>query len=321
MTTEFEVPRLILNDGHSIPLLGLGTWLTGDEKAPEIVGAAIRAGYRLMDTAANYSNEAGIGRALEESAVARNHLVVTTKLWNDSHGYDPTLRAFDASASKLRLDVIDLYLIHWPCPQRELYVDTWRAFIELRKQGRVRSIGVSNFTADHLERIIGDTGVVPVLNQVELHPGFQQQALREAHERYNIATEAWSPLGQGKTLIHPTLRTIADRHGRTPAQVILRWHIESGFVAIPRSVAPAHIAENIDLFNFALTREERDAISALDSETGRIGPDPADFGRRRSLPRRIAGRLWRTFSGAGRNLWCGIIDVGGQSIWWASIVA
>jgi 2,5-diketo-D-gluconate reductase A len=192
MTSGPEVPRLGLNDGHSIPQLGLGTWLISNAKAAEIVGAAIGAGYRLIDTAANYGNEAGIGRALEGSAVARNHLFVTTKLWNDSHGYDQTLRAFDASASKLRLDVIDLYLIHWPCPQRELYVDTWRAFIELRKQGRVRSIGVSNFMADHLERIIGETGVVPALNQVELHPGFQQQALRETHERYNIATEVRS---------------------------------------------------------------------------------------------------------------------------------
>ena len=166
------------------------------------MGAAIGAGYRLIDTAANYGNEAGVGRALERSAVPRNHLYITTKLWNDSHGYDQALRAFDASASKLRLDVIDLYLIHWPCPHRGLYVDTWRALIELRKQGRVRSIGVSNFAADHLERIIGETGVVPALNQVELHPGFQQRALRKTHERYNIATKAWSPLGHGKALIH-----------------------------------------------------------------------------------------------------------------------
>jgi 2,5-diketo-D-gluconate reductase A len=293
------VPCKGLNDGHSIPQLGLGTWQIDDAKAPEIVGGAIGAGYRLIDTATDYGNEAGIGRALEgSSALPRNHLFVTTKLWNDSHGYEQTLRAFEASARKLRLDVIDLYLIHWPCPQRELYVDTWRAFIELRKQGRVRSIGVSNFTADHLERIIGDTGVVPAVNQVELHPGFQQRPLRETHERYSIATEAWSPLGQGKTLMHPTLRAIADRHGRTPAQVVLRWHIESGFVAIPRSVAPTHLAENIDVFTFALTSEDHDTISALDSATGRIGPDPADFGRRSSFPRRVVGRLWRSISRA-----------------------
>ena len=293
MTSGSEVPRLFLNDGHSIPRLGLGTWLTSDAEAPEIVGAAIGAGYRLIDTAANYGNEAGVGRALERSAVPRNHLYITTKLWNDSHGYDQALRAFDASSSKLRLDVIDLYLIHWPCPHCGLYVDTWRALIELRKQGRVRSIGVSNFAADHLERIIGETGVVPALNQVELHSGFQQRALRKTHERYNIATKAWSPLGHGKALIHPTLRSIADRHGRTPAQVVLRWHIESGFVAIPKSVKPAHIAENIDVFTFGLTREDCDAISALDTATGRLGPDPAEFGRRRSFPRRVAGRLWR----------------------------
>ena len=300
-TSGSEVPRLVLNDGHSIPRIGLGMWQTDDAKAPGIVGAAIGAGYRLFDTAASYGNEAGVGRALQESAVPRNNLFVSTKLWIDSHGYDQALRAFDASASKLRLDVIDLYLIHWPCPQRGLYVDTWRALIELRKQGRVRSIGVSNFMADHLERIIADTGVAPALNQVELHPDFQQRDLRKTHERYNIATNAWSPLGHGKALMHPTIRTIADRHGRTPAQVVLRWHIESGFVAIPKSVTPARIAENIDVFTFALTREDRDAISALDAATGRIGPHPADFGRRRSFPRRVAGRLWRAIASTSRR--------------------
>jgi 2,5-diketo-D-gluconate reductase A len=286
-----EVPRISLNDGHSIPQLGFGTWQVDDVKAPEIIGAAINAGYRLIDTAANYGNEAGVGRALVRTAVPRNQLYVTTKLWNDSQGYDQTLRAFDASADRLGLDVIDLYLIHWPCPQREAYVDTWRAFIELRKQGRVRSIGVSNFTADNLERIIGDTGVVPAVNQIELHTGFQQRALREAHERYSIVTEAWSPLGQGKSLADPTLKAIAERYGRSPAQVVLRWHIESGFVAIPKSATPARIAENIDVFSFELTLEDRAEIAGLDSANGRTGPDPATFGRM-SLLRRLIGRSW-----------------------------
>jgi 2,5-diketo-D-gluconate reductase A len=273
-----EVPGIALNDGYRIPQLGLGTWQINDAMAPEIVGAAIGRGYRLIDTATNYRNESGIGRALEESALPRNHFLVTTKLWNDSQGYDQTLRAFDASASRLRLDVVDLYLIHWPLPQRGLYVDTWRAFIELRKEGRVRSIGVSNFTGRQLERIIGETGVVPALNQVELHPAFQQRSLREIHQRYKIATEAWSPLGQGKSLNHPTLRAIANRHARTPAQVVLRWHIESGFVAVPKSTTTVHLAENIDVFTFALTSEDHDEISALDSATGRIGYDPGTQG-------------------------------------------
>ena len=273
-----EVPRIVLNDGWSIPQLGLGTWQIDDAMAPEIVGAAIGCGYRLIDTATNYRNECGVGQALERSGLPRDHFFITTKLWNDCHGYDRTLRAFDASASKLRLEVVDLYLIHWPLPQHGLYVDTWRAFIELRKQGRVKSIGVSNFTARQLERIINETGVVPALNQVELHPVFQQRSLREIHHRYKIATEAWSPLGQGKSLNHPTIRAIASRHGRTPAQVVLRWHIESGVVAVPKSATPAHLAENIDVFTFALTSEDHDAISALDSAAGRIGYDPGTQG-------------------------------------------
>jgi 2,5-diketo-D-gluconate reductase A len=225
-----EVPRIVLNDGWSIPQLGLGTWQIDDAVAPEIVGTAIGCGYRMIDTATNYRNECGVGQALERCGLPRDHFFITTKLWNDCHGYDRTLRAFDASASKLRLEVVDLYLIHWPLPQHGLYVDTWRAFIELRKQGRVRSIGVSNFTAQQLERIVNETGVVPALNQVELHPLFQQLPLRETHRRYKIATEAWSPLGRGKSLNHPTIRAIANRHGRTPAQVVLRWNIESGVV-------------------------------------------------------------------------------------------
>jgi 2,5-diketo-D-gluconate reductase A len=294
VTGRPEVPRISLNDGHSIPQLGFGVWQIDDLNAPEIVGTAIDAGYRLIDTATDYGNEAGVGRTLKGTAVPRNQLHVTTKLWNDSQGYDQTLRAFEASAAKLGLDVIDLYLIHWPCPQRAAYVDTWRAFIELRKQGRVRSIGVSNFTTDNLERIIGDTGVVPAVNQIELHPGFQQRTLREAHERYGIVTEAWSPLGQGRGLADPALKAIADRHGRTPAQVVLRWHIENGVVAIPKSATPARIVENIDVFSFVLTKEDHPTIAGLDRADGRIGPDPTSFGRERFL-RRLIGRFSRSW--------------------------
>jgi 2,5-diketo-D-gluconate reductase A len=290
MTGGLQVPQISLNDGHSIPQLGFGVWQIDDAKAPEIVGTAIDSGYRLIDTATDYGNESGVGQALKRSSVPRNELYVTTKLWNDSQGYDRTLRAFEASAGKLGLDVVDLYLIHWPCPERKAYVDTWRALIELRKQGRVISIGVSNFAADQLERIVGETGIVPVVNQIELHPGFQQRSLREVHERYGIVTQAWSPLGQGAVLVHPSLKVISDRHGRSPAQVVLRWHIECGFVAIPKSAAPARIAENMDVFSFELTTDDHAAISRLDRADGRIGPDPSTFGRRRFL-RRLIGRL------------------------------
>jgi 2,5-diketo-D-gluconate reductase A len=273
-----QIPRIALNDGHSIPQVGLGTWKIDEALTPQIVETAIGCGYRLIDTAANYRNESGIGLALAKSSLPREHFVVTTKLWNDSHGYDQTLRAFDASASRLRLEVIDLYLIHWPLPQLGQYVDTWRAFIELRKQGRVRSIGVSNFTARQLERIIGETGVVPALNQVEMHPALQQRSLRETHQRYGIVTEAWSPLGQGRSLNNQALQTIAQRHSRTAAQVILRWHIEGGVVVVPRSTTSTHLEENMDVFTFALTRKDHAEISALDRATGRIGYDPGTQG-------------------------------------------
>lgn len=273
-----RVPRIALNDGHSIPQIGFGVWQVDDARAPEIIGTALDAGYRSIDTAAIYGNEAGVGRTLRQTAVARDDIFVTTKLWNDRQGYDQTLRAFDESVGKLGIEKVDLYLIHWPCPQRAAYLETWRAFVELRKQGRVASIGVSNFTPETLERIIGETGVVPALNQIELHPGFQQKALREIHARHGIVTEAWSPLGQGAGLADPKLVAIAERLGRTPAQVVLRWHVENAFVAIPKSATPSRIAENIDAFDFALTSEDHAEIAGLDKVDGRIGPDPDTFG-------------------------------------------
>lgn len=207
----------------------------------------------------------------------RSDVFVTTKLWNDSHGYDATLRAFDESLARLGLEQTDLYLIHWPCPGRGLYLDTWRALIRLREEGRAASIGVSNFTEDQLDRLVSETGVTPALNQIELHPRFQQHALRAAHARLGIVTEAWSPLGQAQVLDDPALTRIADRLGRTPAQVVLRWHIENGFVAIPKSATPARMHENIDVFGFALTPDDHAAIAGLDRTDGRIGPDPMTF--------------------------------------------
>lgn len=282
MTQTPTVPGYPLIDGYVIPQLGFGVYQLDEARAPEIVGAAIGAGYRSIDTAAIYGNEAGVGGAIaaavETAGIARADLFVTTKLWNDRQGYDETLRAFDESLAKLRLDTVDLYLIHWPCPGRELYVETWKALIRLAEDGRARSIGVSNFTSEHLDRIIGETGRIPVVNQVELHPHFQQAELRAFHERHGIATESWSPLGQGNELGDPALVAIAKRHGRTPAQVVLRWHMQSGLVAIPKTATPARIGENIDIFGFSLTEEDLAAIAGLDRPGGRIGPDPMSFG-------------------------------------------
>lgn len=284
--TKPEVPSIALNDGRTIPQLGIGAWQISDRCVPDVVGTAIKAGYRLIDTAANYHNEAGVGRAVRLSSVSRHEIHVTTKLWNDSQGYDQALRAFDASLANLGLEWVDLYLIHWPCPHEGAYVSAWQALIELRKQGRAKSIGVSNFAPDHLERIIHETGVVPAVNQVELHPYFQQRSLREFHGRYKIITQAWSPLGRGDCLSAPAVRTLADRHRRSPAQVVLRWHLENGVVAIPKSATPSRIAENIAVFDFELSQEDHLALASLDRPDGRLGPDPATFGQR-GLVRRL----------------------------------
>lgn len=278
MTLTTFPPLLPLNDGRAIPQLGFGVYKLEDDRAPEIVGAAIAAGYRSIDTAAIYGNEAGVGRALRAAAVSRSDLFVTTKLWNDEQGFDTTLRAFEASLGRLGLDAVDLYLIHWPCPDRNRYVETWKALIRLREEGRAASIGVSNFTPEHLERIIGETGIVPAVNQIELHPRFQQRDLRAFHADHGIVTESWSPLGQGQQLDDPVLAGIAARLGRSPAQVVLRWHIENGLVAIPKTQTPARIAENRNVFGFALGAEDHDALSRLDRADGRIGPDPVSFG-------------------------------------------
>ncbi|WP_329625508.1 aldo/keto reductase [Streptomyces sp. NBC_01255] len=260
-----------------MPQLGFGVWQVPDDEAATAVATALEAGYRSIDTAAIYQNERGTGQAVAASGIPREELFVTTKLWNSDQGYDATMRAFDASLDKLGLDHVDLYLIHWPLPSKDAYVDTYRALEKIHADGRARAIGVSNFLPEHLERLIGETSVVPAVNQIELHPQLQQTASRETHARHGIATEAWSPLGQGKGLLEvPAIVAIARKHERTPAQVVLRWHLQLGNVVIPKSVTPSRIRENIDVFDFTLDPEDLAAIAALD-ENRRIGPDPAEF--------------------------------------------
>ena len=272
-----KVPPITLNNGVEMPQLGFGVWQVPDAEAETAVATALEAGYRSIDTAAAYGNEEGTGRAIARSGVPREDLFVTTKLWNSDQGYEATLRAFDASVSKLGLDYVDLYLIHWPTPERGLYVDTYKAFEKLHADGRIRAIGVSNFLPEHLEHLIAQTSVVPAVNQIELHPHLQQHTAREYHAERGITTEAWSPLGSGKGILEiPAIVAIAQKHGRTPAQVVLRWHVQLGNVVIPKSVTPSRIEENIDVFGFSLDAEDLAAISAL-NEDRRLGPDPAEF--------------------------------------------
>ncbi|RXS85458.1 aldo/keto reductase [Streptomyces sp. TM32] len=272
-----KVPSITLNNGIEMPQLGFGVWQIEDDQASTAVGQALEAGYRSIDTAAIYGNEAGTGKALAASGIARDELFVTTKLWNSDQGYDATLRAFDTSLGKLGLEYVDLYLIHWPLPSRDTYVDTYKALEKIYADGRAKAIGVSNFLPGHLERLLGEVSVVPAVNQIELHPQFPQAESRAVHARHNIVTEAWSPLGQGKGLLeHPTLTELAAKHGRTPAQVVLRWHLQLGNVAIPKSVTPSRIAENIDVFGFELDDADLAALAGLDSGN-RLGPDPATF--------------------------------------------
>jgi 2,5-diketo-D-gluconate reductase A len=269
--TEMQVK---LNDGRSIPQLGLGVWQTPADVTADIVAAALQTGYRHIDTAAVYGNEAGVGQGLAASGVPRAEVFVATKLWNDSQGYDSTLRAARDSLKRLKLDYVDLYLVHWPAPRRGLYVETWRAMIALREQGLARSIGVSNFGVEHLQRILGETDVAPVINQIELHPRFQQRALRAFHLRHGVATESWAPLGRAHLLADPVVAAIAAKHGRTAAQIVIRWHLDEGLVAIPKTARRERLGENFDVFGFTLDADDRAAVAALDRADGRIGPDP-----------------------------------------------
>lgn len=266
--------HIALNDGARIPQLGLGVWQTPNDEAAPAVKAALSAGYRHVDTAAVYENEEGVGEGIRQSGIDRSEIYLTTKLWNTEQGYDQTLKAFDASLKRLGTDYVDLYLIHWPSAHRGLFVDTWKAFVKLKKEGRAKSIGVSNFYPEHIEKIIAETGVTPVINQIELHPDFQQREARAFHQKHGIATQSWSPLGQGKLLGHSAIADIAAKLGRTPAQVIIRWHIDNGLVVIPKSVTPSRISENFKVFDFKLSAEDLDTLNGLDDAGARIGPDP-----------------------------------------------
>ncbi|WP_230007656.1 aldo/keto reductase [Microbacterium sp. Bi128] len=270
------MPHIVLNNGVQMPQLGFGVFQIPDAETTEAVAAALAAGYRSIDTAAIYGNETGTGRAIAESGIAREELFITSKLWIDDLGYEPALAAFDASLDKLGLDYLDLYLIHWPAPASDRYADSWLALEKLLADGRVRAIGVSNFEPGHLQRLIDLGGTVPAVNQVELHPALQQHAVTVFNAAQGIATEAWSPLAQGALLADPAITEIAARHGRTPAQVILRWHLQQGRIVIPKSVTPARIRENLEVFGFELSAGELAAVNALE-RNGRTGPHPATF--------------------------------------------
>ncbi|MFF1837794.1 aldo/keto reductase [Streptomyces sp. NPDC058231] len=262
-----------LNDGRAVPAVGLGTWPLDDDAAERAVAGALGLGYRLIDTALNYRNETGTGRGIARSGVAREDVLVTTKVPGRHHGYEQTLASFEESRRNLGLDYVDLYLIHWPLPRVDLYVDTWKAMIQLRKDGLVRSIGVSNFTADQLDRLEQETGVVPAVNQIEMHPRFPQEELRAVHTAKGIVTESWSPLGRGHELLaDPDLVAVAAAHGVSPGQAVLRWHTQLGAVPIPKSADPGRQRENLDLFGFELTADELVRISAGPRQ--RLGGDP-----------------------------------------------
>lgn len=265
-----------LNDGNSIPTVGFGVYKISPADTEQAVTTALAAGYRHIDTAALYGNEREVGRAVAASGLSRDEVFVVTKVWNSDQGYESTLTAFEASMDRLGLDFLDLYLIHWPVPTRGQFVDTFRALAHLRDQGRIGSVGVSNFAPEHLRVLIDGTGIVPVVNQVELHPRFSQAELREVHAHLGIATEAWAPLGRGSLLEHPTVTGVARRHGKTPAQVLIRWHIQLGNIVIPKSVHPERIVSNFEVFDFELGTTEMAEISSLD-DGARMGPDPRTF--------------------------------------------
>lgn len=270
------VPTKTFNDGNSIPQLGYGVWKVEDEVAADVVKQAIEAGYRHIDTAAIYGNEEGVGRAVKAAGVPREELFITTKLWNSDQGYDEAFAALETSLTKLGTDYVDLYLIHWAAPSQGKYLESWKALIELQKQGKVRSIGVSNFPQEQLDEIIEATGVVPAVHQIELHPYWAQKQLRAYGEDKGILTEAWSPLGQGGELLQdPVITEIAEAKGVAPAQVVIAWHLAVGNVVIPKSVTPERIVANLAAADVELTAEEIARIDALDSAEGRIGPDPA----------------------------------------------
>ena len=266
-------PTLTMNDGRQIPQLGFGTWNVEPDIAADTVAAALDTGFWMIDTAAIYRNEEEVGEGIGQWS----DIFLQTKVWNDSQGYDRTLRAAEKCLLRLGRDHVDMLLIHWPQPEKGLFVETWKALIELRDAGKAKSIGVSNFREEDLERVVDDTGVVPALNQVELHPSFQQRELRAVHERMNIVTQSWSPLGQGAAMQSDVVTSIADELNRSPAAVVIRWHIQHGLSVLPRSTNPKHIRDNFTALDFELSDEQMARIDALDRDDGRIGPEPGSF--------------------------------------------
>jgi 2,5-diketo-D-gluconate reductase A len=272
-----DVPNVRLSDGIEIPQVGFGVFQVPPDETQRAVEDALAAGYRHIDTAAAYRNERGVAAGIVASGVPREEIFITTKLWNTEQGFDSTLAAFERSIEALDTDQVDLYLIHWPVPAKDLFLDTWRAFERIHGEGGARSIGVSNFRIPDLERLEKEAETQPTINQIELHPLLQQTELRAWHAEHGIATEAWSPLAQGEVLKDDTLVTIAAHHDRTVAQVILRWHLQLGNVVIPKSVTPSRVRENFDIFDFELSEDDLAAIARLDAGH-RTGPDPASFG-------------------------------------------
>jgi len=265
------------HDQRRAPRIGLGTWRIANELASTVVQQGLAHGYRHIDTAAMYHNEAGVGAGIAASGIAREEIFVATKVWHDQLGHEATRQALRASLHTLQLDYVDLYLIHWPAPKQNQYVQAWEALIQLRDEGLAKSIGVCNFPIVHLQRLLDKTGVLPVVNQVELHPRWQQRDLTAFHAQHGIVTEAWSPLGQGTLLDDPVLVRIAHKHGRTTAQIVVRWHVQMGHMPLPKTVTPARLAENLDVFRFHLDDQDMHDIATMDSTAGRIGPDPEDF--------------------------------------------
>lgn len=269
---------ITLNNGVEIPQIGLGVWRARDDEAYQSVLTALKLGYRHIDTASIYENEAQVGQAIKDSGIPREEIFVTTKVWNDMQGYDTTLQAFEASFARLGLDYVDLYLVHWPRPKKDMYIDTYRALETLYQQGKVRAIGVSNFKIPHLQRLLAHTTIVPVLNQIECHPYFQQQDVKAFCQQHDIKVEAWAPIMRAGTIFEDAaIQKLAQKYSKTPAQIILRWHIQEGTIVIPKSVTPSRIQENFDIFDFELSSEDMQLMAQLDREDGRTNKDPDDM--------------------------------------------
>jgi 2,5-diketo-D-gluconate reductase A len=276
--SHVPVPKIRLNNGVGIPQLGFGVFQIEPDRTAEAVLTAFEAGYRHIDTAQGYNNEEGVGEAIRASGLPRGEIFVTTKLANDRHGYDQAISALDESLQRLGLDHVDLYLIHWPRPAQNRYVETWKAFEKIASDGKARAIGVSNFQIPHLKRLAEETATVPAVNQIELHPWLPQTELRAYHQRLGIATEAWSPLAKGGELLADELIVgLSEKYGKTPAQIVLRWHLQLGNIAIPKSVTPSRVRENADIFDFELSDDDVASISELGNGR-RLGPDPDNFG-------------------------------------------